>query len=273
MGSTRVVGRLKYLLKPSKIGHAGTLDPLATGVLPIALGKATRLIPFVMDGQKTYEFTVRWGVQTDSDDLAGRENAHNDIRPNKEDILSVLPQFIGTIMQKPSIYSALKINGQRAYDLARQGQDVQIQPRPTTIYDLKLLNHDETESSFVACVGKGTYIRTLAHDIAQAVGALGVVVRLHRTQDGPFDINQAVLLDADLENNILPMENVLGNLPKINVSADIVQRLVCGQRIKDVSYTDLHGVYAIMHENQLVALGEIEKNVLHPRSIFVSKED
>ena len=273
MGSTPVVGRLKYLLKPFKIGHAGTLDPLATGVLPIALGKATRLIPFVMDGKKIYEFTVRWGVQTDSDDLAGQEIARNDIRPTQEQILSVLPKFIGTIMQKPSIYSALKINGQRAYDLARSGQDVQIQPRPTQIYDLKLLNHDGETSSFVAEVGKGTYIRTLAHDIAESVGALGVVIRLHRTKDGPFDINQAVALDDNMEKNIQPMEKVLGNLSKLNVSSDVAKRLLYGQRIKDEAYADLSGIYAVMFENQLVALGEVEKNVLHPRSIFATKED
>jgi tRNA pseudouridine55 synthase len=125
----------------------------------------------------------------------------------------------------------------------------------------------------VAEVGKGTYIRTLAHDIAESVAALGVVICLHRTKDGPFDINQAVALDDNMEKNILPMEKVLGNLSKLNVSSDVAKRLICGQRIKDEAYADLSGIYAVMCENQLVALGEVEKNVLHPRSIFATKED
>ena len=139
ISSAGVVGRLKFLLHPQKIGHAGTLDPLATGILPIALGKATRLIPFVMDDTKTYEFDVRWGVETETDDLAGNEIATSDKRPKKDEILAVLPQFKGKIVQVPSPYSAIKIGGKRAYDLARNGQQVAMPERQITVYELKLI--------------------------------------------------------------------------------------------------------------------------------------
>ena len=268
MGSTQVVGRLKHLLHPSKIGHAGTLDPLATGVLPIALGKATRLIPFVMDDQKTYEFTIEWGRETDSDDLAGKQVATSDVRPKKAEILSILPKFTGQIMQTPSIYSAIKIDGQRAYDLARSGKEVSIKSRPVMIYDLQLSHFDENKAEFIATVGKGTYIRTLAHDMAHALNTVGVVVRLHRTKDGPFDIKQSVSLNDDLMGCIYPMEDVLVNLPQIQVDEQMVQRIRYGQRIKSESFMNLNGTYAVMCLGKIMALAEIRRGILHPQSVF-----
>ena len=268
MGSTQVVGRLKHLLHPAKIGHAGTLDPLATGVLPIALGKATRLIPFVMDDKKTYEFTIRWGVETDSDDLASKTVATCDVRPDKREILSVLPPFRGQIMQTPNAFSAIKINGQRAYDLARSGKDVVMKSRPVMIYDLQLLKVDKEKADFVATVGKGTYIRTLAHDIAHALNTVGVVVRLHRTQDGPFDIKRSVSLDDDLTKHILSMESVLKNLPKLDVDANMADRIRHGQRIKSDCFAQLRGVYALMHGKKIVAIGEVQRGILYPKSVF-----
>ncbi len=268
MGSTQVVGRLKHLLHPTKIGHAGTLDPLATGVLPIALGKATRLIPFVMDDRKTYEFTIEWGRETDSDDLAGKEMATSDVYPTKEEILSVLPRFSGQITQVPNAFSAIRINGQRAYDLARAGKNVAMKSRLVMIYDLQLLKADKKKADFVATVGKGTYIRTLAHDIAHALNTVGVVVRLHRTKDGPFDITQSVALDDDLTEHIFPVENVLGNLPRLEIDSDMVRRVRQGQRIKSDSLIRLKGIYALMDNKKLVALAEVKNGVLHPKSVF-----
>ena len=268
MGSTQVVGRLKHLLHPNKIGHAGTLDPLATGVLPIAFGKATRLIPFVMDDQKTYEFTIEWGRETDSDDLAGKEVATSEIRPSQQEILSILPKFTGQIMQTPSAFSAIKIKGKRAYDVVRAGKEVVMKSRSVMIYDLKLLKVDEKKADFIATVGKGTYIRTLAHDIAHALNTVGVVVRLHRTQDGPFDIKRSVSLDDDLTKHILSIESVLKNLPKLNVGANMADRIRHGQRIKDSSFSRLNGVYAIMYEDKIVALVEISRGILHPKTVF-----
>ncbi len=267
MGSTQVVGKIKHLLHPGKIGHAGTLDPLATGVLPIALGKATRLIPFVMDDKKTYEFDIQWGTQTTSDDLDGDIVAQNNQAPTKADILKVLPDFLGKIQQVPSAFSALKVNGKRAYDLARKGEKVVLNPRTVCVYDLKLVKHTRAKSSFVARVSKGTYIRTLAHDIADKLGMLGVVVRLYRTVDGPFEIAQAVDLTADnLGQKIIPMDVVLKNLPHIAVAPEIAKRIQQGQRIKEGAFVSLpqNAPVVIICQNELIALGNIIGPVLHP---------
>ena len=268
MGSTQVVGRLKHLLHPGKIGHAGTLDPLASGVLPIALGKATRLIPFVMEDKKTYEFSVQWGIETDSDDLAGKKVAFCDKKPTPKEIETVLPKFMGQITQTPNAFSAIKINGKRAYDLARAGQNVPMKPRSVMIYDLKLLKANDSQADFVATVGKGTYIRTLAHDIAHALNTVGVVVRLHRIQDGPFDIEQSVTLNENLTDAVLPMEKVLGTLPQLKINAEMAERIRHGQRIKSNEFAHLSGIYALMYNDQIVAIAEIKQGVLHPKSVF-----
>lgn len=267
MSSTQVVGKIKHLLHPNKIGHAGTLDPLATGVLPIALGKATRLIPFVMNDKKVYEFDIQWGTQTTSDDLDGTIVAQNNQAPTQEALLKVLPLFRGQILQTPSIFSALKVNGKRAYELARQGQEVALSPRPVFIYDLQVVAHTPQKSNFIATVSKGTYIRTLAHDIAAKLGMLGVVVRLHRTLDGPFTITQATnWTTKNLDQQILPMEAVLTSLPHREVSPETAGRLQHGQRIKDDSFQTLPQNTPIVFvcQGRLVALGQITHAVLHP---------
>lgn len=270
ISSAGVVGRLKFLLHPKKIGHAGTLDPLATGVLPIALGKATRLIPFVMDDTKTYEFDIKWGVETDTDDLAGDEVAKSDVRPKKEEILNVLPKFRGEIMQTPSPYSAIKIDGKRAYDLARKGQKVDMPSRQITIYNLELIKNTRTGASLVAKVSKGAYIRTLAHDIAHTLKTVGVVTRLHRIQDGPFEIGRAMSLEGDLK--ILPLECVLKNLPRLEVSDKMSERIIHGQRIKDenlIKGLPFKTPLAIWNQEKVIAIMHIEKGVLHPDCILI----
>ena len=269
MSSAGVVGRLKFLLHPQKIGHAGTLDPLATGVLPIALGKATRLIPFVMDDTKTYEFDIRWGVETDTDDLAGKEIASSDTRPKKEEILKILPQFTGKITQTPSPYSAIKIGGKRAYDLARLGEQVDMPARKITVYNLELIKNTRALASFMAKVSKGTYIRTLAHDIAHALGTVGVVTRLHRVQDGPFEIKNAIPLDTDLE--ILPLECVLENLPKLEVDDEMAKRICQGQRIKNWEKDFPQNIpVAVWNKQKVIAIMHIEKGVWHPECVLAS---
>ena len=238
MGSTKVVSILKHFLQPTKIGHAGTLDPLATGVLPIAFGKATRLIPYVMAGKKTYQFTIKWGVETDSDDLAGKEIATSEKVPTEDEIRSVLPKFTGEIMQTPSAFSALKVDGKRAYDLARAGKEVEIKPRPITIYDLKVLEIKPDHATFEVVCSKGTYVRTLAHDIAHALDTVGVVTMLRRTACLPFDLTQAVALD-DIKSEkittenlpLIPMENVIQDIPAIALSEAEIKRLSQGQRL------------------------------------------
>ena len=270
MSSAGVVGRLKFLLHPKKIGHAGTLDPLATGVLPIAVGKATRLIPFVMDDTKTYEFDIKWGVETDTDDLAGVEIAFSDKRPKKEEIIKILSQFLGKITQIPSPYSAIKIKGKRAYDLARKGKQVDIPSRQIIIHQLKLIKSTRAGASFVAKVSKGTYIRTLAHDIAHTLGTVGVVTRLHRIQDGPFEIENAVFLEGNLK--ILPLESVLGNLPKLEVSEKMAERIIHGQRIKDenlIKGLPLNTPIVIWNQEKVIAIMHIKEDVLHPDCVLV----
>jgi len=238
MGSTQVVSVLKHFLQPTKIGHAGTLDPLATGVLPIAFGKATRLIPYVMAGKKTYQFTIKWGVETDSDDLAGKEIATSDKIPTEDEIRSVLPKFVGEIMQTPSAFSALKVNGKRAYELAREGKEVEIKPRSVTIYDLKILEIQQDKATLEVQCSKGTYVRSLAHDIAHALGTVGVVIMLRRTFCLPFDLTQAVAVDEiktgkiTVENlPLIPMETVVQDMPKIAFSINEIRRLSQGQRL------------------------------------------
>ena len=261
ISSAGVVGKLKHLLHPTKIGHAGTLDPLATWVLPSALGKATRLIPFVMDDSKTYEFDIKWGIETDTYDLGGNEIATCDQRPAKEEILAILPKFFGEITQIPSPYSAIKVGGKRAYELARKGENIKIPERIINIHKLELIKNTRAAASFVAKVSKGTYIRTLAHDIAHALGTVGVVTRLHRIQDGPFEIGQAVSLEDELK--ILPMECVLGKIQKLVVSSEVAERICHGQRIKDKNLVT--SSKSLDLENNM----RIHGDVLHPDCILI----
>jgi len=280
MGSTQVVSVLKHHLHPSKIGHAGTLDPLATGVLPIALGKATRLIPYVMEKQKTYQFTIKWGIETDSDDLAGQQITTSDKIPTETEIKSVLPQFTGEIMQTPSAFSALRVNGKRAYELAREGQEVQIHPRPIIIYNLHILNITSDTATFEVQCSKGTYVRTLAHDISHALGTVGVVTMLRRTACLPFDLTEAIALDdiksekITVENlKLIPMENVLQDIPKLFLSATEIQRLTHGQRLsilkleKPQPLSD-DGVYCVQVTNKICGLVRKHGPTISPEFIW-----
>ncbi len=188
MTSTHAVAVVKRLFSAKRAGHAGTLDPLASGGLPIALGEATKTVPFVMDGRKRYRFTVRWGEERDTDNSEGRPVAASDDRPSAEAIRALLPRFTGLIEQVPPQYSAIKIQGERAYDLAREGETVELQPRPVEIHELVLLDQpDNDHSVFEAECGKGTYVRSLARDMGRLLGCFGHVSALRRTACGPFD--------------------------------------------------------------------------------------
>ena len=192
--STHAVSRLKRIFNAKKAGHAGTLDPLASGILPVAFGEATKTVPFVQDGEKAYRFTVRWGAETDSDDSEGAITRTSDERPAPDQIADLLPRFIGTIMQTPPAYSAIKINGERAYDLARDGEEVNLAPRPVTIHALDLVRTDENEAVLEAQCGKGTYVRAIARDLGRLLGCFGHVVALRRTRVGPFTEEDSVTL-------------------------------------------------------------------------------
>ena len=226
MTSTQAVGKVRWLFGAAKAGHAGTLDPLATGILPIALGEATKAVPQVQDGTKVYRFAIAWGSATTTDDKEGAVVATSDIRPERAALEAVLPQFTGTIQQRPPIYSALKIDGERAYDLARAGETVELQPREIDVDTIALVEHGAEQSVLEVTCGKGTYVRALARDIAEALGTRGHVSLLHRAAVGPFHDGDALTIDQlealSLEERdalLKPVAAGFVDLPEIRLDA------------------------------------------------------
>ncbi|MBN8911375.1 MAG: tRNA pseudouridine(55) synthase TruB [Rhizobiales bacterium] len=280
MTSTRAVGILKRLFFAQKVGHAGTLDPLATGILPIAFGEATKTVPFAVDGEKVYRFTVRWGAETATDDAEGEVVATGEGRPTVADIEGLLPQVIGEIMQVPPQYSAIKVDGERAYALARDGEDVVLEARPVFIDELRLVDVPDGDTAvFEARCGKGTYVRAIARDMGRALGCRGHVIALRRTRVRPFSEENAVGLDEiedaaeageDLSSFLLPVEMALGDILEVNVSPSDAANLVQGRSIliRGRDAPVLGGVAYAMSKGQIVALGEIEKGALHPTRVF-----
>ena len=239
MTSNDALMKLKRALGYPKIGHAGTLDPLASGVLPIALGEATKLVSYMMEDDKVYLFRVTWGEQRTTDDAEGEVMVSSDVRPTEDQIKAILPEFTGTIMQKPPTFSAIKIAGQRAYDLARAGQEFEIDARPIEVYELTLESYDSASATFRSVCGKGTYVRSLARDMARKLGTYGYVSLLIREAVGPFSLETAISLDnlgenADnsaLESAVLPVETVLDDIPVLSVSDQEAVRLKNGQKL------------------------------------------
>ncbi len=193
--SAHAVAKVKRLLKPEKIGHAGTLDPLASGVLPLALGEATKTVPYMMDAQKSYDFTVTWGESRDTDDSEGNVLQQSDKRPELTEIEAILPDFSGKIQQTPPQYSAIKIDGKRSYDVARNGGVADIKPREVTIYSLSINQHDGEQTSFSCDCSKGTYIRAIARDMGEKLGCFGYISVLRRTKVGNFSEKDAISLE------------------------------------------------------------------------------
>ncbi|MSP20821.1 MAG: tRNA pseudouridine(55) synthase TruB [Alphaproteobacteria bacterium] len=238
--SAWAVGAVRRLLDANKAGHAGTLDPLASGVLPIALGEATKTVPFIQDGTKGYSFSVRWGEARDTLDAVGAITATSAARPTETALRAALPQFMGTLSQTPPSYSALKVAGQRAYDLARAGETPVLAPRTVRIDQLELVSARPDEASFRVECGKGTYVRVLAQDLALAVGTLGYVSALRRTRVGPFAEDRAISLEqlAELVVNpapvayLHPVAAALADIPAIAVTGAEARRLKAGQPIR-----------------------------------------
>lgn len=280
--STDAVAALKRLYRAKKAGHAGTLDPLASGILPIAFGEATKTVPFVMDGEKAYRFTVRWGIETDSDDSDGRGVERSDARPAREAILAALPAFTGTIEQTPPKYSAIKIGGERAYDLARQGEIVELSARPVEIGRLDLVElTDADHAIFEAECGKGTYVRAIARDLGRMLGCFGHVSALRRVRVGPFSEANSVTLqtlaalrDTDgedaLKTALMPVEAGLSSLPTLSVSAADAQRLALGQAVimRGRDAPIMEGMVSVSAQGALIALGQIEQGALKPKRLF-----
>ncbi|PVE24727.1 tRNA pseudouridine(55) synthase TruB [Microvirga sp. KLBC 81] len=271
MTSTHAVAVVKRGLSAKKAGHAGTLDPLASGILPIALGEATKTVPFIMDGRKSYVFTVAWGAETNTDDTEGDVVERTDKVPEASDIEALLPRFTGQVEQVPPRFSAIKIQGERAYDLARDGEVVELQPRTVEIDRLALVHHDGNRSVIEADCGKGTYVRAIARDLGRALGCLGHIAALRRTRVGPFSEHDAVTVD-DLATDpaaLRPVETALSEIPSVAVSRDMANRLMRGQSIilrgRDAplsgkAYATCNGV--------LVAVGDIERGELVPHRVF-----
>jgi len=273
LGSTQGVSAVKRALRnggygKAKVGHGGTLDPLATGVLPIAIGEATKLAGRMLDSDKVYDFTIRFGEQTDTLDREGAVIATSDVRPTAAALAAVLARFTGAIAQVPPAYSALKIDGQRAYDLARAGEDVVLATRDVTVHALDMAGKPDNgaleEAMLSAHVSKGTYIRSLARDIALALGTVGHVTYLRRTKAGPFDLAQAITLDKldevakarSLEHFLLPLGAGLDDIPALALVPDQAGALRQGRVLAGIAADD--GQAFAMLDGTPVALVEVE---------------
>jgi tRNA pseudouridine55 synthase len=271
MTSTHAVAVVKRGLSAKKAGHAGTLDPLASGILPIALGEATKTVPFIMDGRKSYVFTVAWGAETNTDDAEGEVVARTDTLPSPLEIEALLPRFTGSIQQVPPRFSAIKIQGERAYDLARDGEVVELQPRVVEIDRLALVHHEGNRSVIEADCGKGTYVRAIARDLGRALGCLGHIAALRRTRVGPFSDADAVTVDhvATDPAALRPVETALSDIPSIAVSRDMAGRLMRGQSIilRGREAPISGKVYATCG-GVLVAVGDVERGELVPHRVF-----
>ena len=267
LSSTTAVSAVKRILRQAgepktKVGHGGTLDPLASGVLPVALGEATKLCGRMLDATKSYDFTIRFGEETNTLDAEGEVVATSDARPTSDQLEAALPRFTGEIEQVPPAYSALKIDGKAAYARARAGEEVELKSRSVTIYDLRLLESSAGSATLSATVSKGTYIRSLARDIAHALGTVGHVSYLRRTRAGPFGLDKAVSLDfleetakaRQLTRTVLPLVAALDDIPALPVTPDQAQLLRHGQKL--VGFPAKPGLQLATSEGTPVALVE-----------------
>ncbi len=281
MTSTQAVGAVKRLFDAQKAGHAGTLDPLATGILPIALGEATKTVPFAVDGEKAYRFSVRFGVETDTDDAEGAVVRTSDALPARAAIEALLPRFTGEILQVPPQFSAIKIDGARAYDLARGGEEVVLEPREVVIEDLRLTDMpDEATAVFEARCGKGTYVRALARDMGRALSCFGHVTALRRTCVGTFDEAASVTLEelkaaaeageGELMAMLLPVEAALEGLPRLSVGPNDAASLARGQAVlvRGRDAPVMGGAAWAHFKGRILALGELEKGAFRPTRVF-----
>ena len=281
VSSARAVAVVRRVFDAGKAGHGGTLDPLASGILPIALGEATKTVAWAMAAAKTYRFTVRWGEARETDDAEGAISATSDRRPSRDEILAAIPAFTGEIMQHPPAYSALKVAGERAYELARGGEAVDLAPRPVRIETLRLIAITDTDhAEFEAEVGKGTYIRALGRDLALKLGTFGHLSALRRTRVGRFNEDQAISLDKLTSlghsprpfEHLLPVETALDDIPALALTEAEAARLRCGQAVLPLRPTDRAFMLELGNGQRiratcgtkLVALAEISNGALRP---------
>ncbi|WP_395477451.1 tRNA pseudouridine(55) synthase TruB [Rickettsia endosymbiont of Pantilius tunicatus] len=276
ISSAKLVSIIKKVLGKVKIGHSGTLDVEAEGVLPLAIGEATKLVQMLIDAKKTYIFTVKFGKQTDSGDYAGKVIATTDYIPSKESAYAICSKFIGIITQIPPAFSALKVNGVRAYKLARDGKEVELKPRNITIYDLKCLNYDEknTTATYYAECSKGTYIRTLAEDLALSLQSLGFVIELRRTQVGIFKEENSIRIDSpteitktSLEEKNIKIEAILDDILVLDANDEQAQKIKYGQKCL-FDYDKNADFIWVRYKGVLLAIGSISKNCFNSLRVF-----
>lgn len=247
LGSTQAVGKVRRLFDAQKVGHGGTLDPLATGILPIALGEATKTIPYCQDHIKIYSFAACWGEQRNTDDAEGEVIATSPVRPAEGQIRVILPRFTGEIEQVPPKFSAIKIDGERAYDLARDGEDIELSARTVYIEGIDIIEFNADTPRFRVVCGKGTYIRSLVRDMALALGTVGYIRDLRREAVGPLTQKTAISLEklqeladsARLEEALLPVETVLADIPALALSTQEAARLKNGQALTFIARPDI----------------------------------
>jgi tRNA pseudouridine55 synthase len=284
MTSTHAVSVVKRLFSAKRCGHAGTLDPLASGALPIALGEATKTVPFVMDGRKLYRFTVRWGEERDTDDAEGRTVSISKERPSPEAVHALLPSYTGLIQQIPPRYSAIKIEGERAYDLARDGEQVELAPRPVEIGRLELVDIPDPDHAVLeAECGKGTYVRSLARDLGRALGCFGHVSALRRAAVGSFGEETMILLEqlealchraasgeGSLADALMPVETALDDIPALAVNRADAARLQRGQAVllRGRDAPNFRGTVYVTVAGQLLALAELDRGEIVPKRVF-----
>ncbi len=278
--SAHAVAKVKRLLKPAKIGHAGTLDPLASGILPLALGEATKTVSFMMDAAKAYSFEVTWGEERDTDDIMGQVTASADTFPEEPYINTILPEFIGAISQQPPSYSAIKVDGQRAYDMARSGQEMELKSRTIHVHSLEMTNYTTDKSTFICHCGKGTYIRSLARDMGRRMGCYGHISVLRRLQVGNFMENHAISLEVLEEMShkgdlsfLLPVESALDDIPAMEVNSNQAMLLRRGQVImlptNHLRAEESAGTTVLVtHEGKAVAMCEALQGKVKPVRVF-----
>ena len=286
MGSTDAVSKTRWLYQAQKAGHGGTLDPLATGVLPIAFGEATKTVPYIMDAEKRYRFTAKWGATTTTDDAEGDILASSDKRPTKSEIEAVLDQYTGEIEQTPPQFSAVKVNGERAYDIARDGETVALKPRRISIHELIIVDTPSTdETVFEALTGKGAYVRALVRDIAETLGAHAHVSSLRRLSVGPFHVDDGVSIDQlealeipeDRDQMLTSITTALTSIPHAVIDGPQADKLRRGQAaiisppvakgVRGEAVGEIPAVLAVLHDDP-VAICALDGLKLLPVRVF-----
>lgn len=283
VSSFDVIRQLKKIFSIKRIGHAGTLDPLATGILPIAFGSATKTIPYLVSSKKKYRFSISWGIRTTTHDMEGEVIDESNFVPSKEDILDAVSDFKGEFYQRPPKYSAVKINGQRAYKLARSGIDFNIKEKKVKLYELIIKDHKKNKTEFLAKVGKGFYIRSLARDLCEKLATSGVIDSLERTELGQFSLENAFSLETIEKlvhsapagmvggNLLVPLSEVLDDIPALLISDKEAKRFQQGQSFSNndlLKYSKLGREVLLLKDNRPIGLATVVENSFKPKKVF-----